>query len=93
MNFLITNTGSFKNKGCEATTKAIINEITKLQNESESKIFTGDPEYDVLWTPESGNVSFLTIPFRKYYVFGGVSFFPKMVAIQIDGPITDICLN
>jgi len=45
----------FRNKGCEATTKAIVNEITKLQNDAEFKIFTGDVDYDVLWMPENRN--------------------------------------
>jgi len=37
MNFLITNMTGFRNKGCEATTKAIVNEITKLETYADNK--------------------------------------------------------
>jgi len=39
MDFLITNMTGFRNKGCEATTKAIVNEKTKFQNDAKLKIF------------------------------------------------------
>jgi len=78
MIFLITNMTGFRNKGCEATTKAIINEITKLQNKADFKILTEDPDYDVLCAPENKNVSFLVTPFRRVYLFGGLSFSPEL---------------
>jgi len=77
MIFLITNMTGFRNKGCEATTKAIINEITKLQNNAEFKILTEDLDYDALWAPKSKNVSFLITPFRRQYLFRGLSFSPE----------------
>lgn len=67
--FLITNMTGFRNKGCEAATKAIINEITKLLNNVEFKVLTEDPVYDALWAPKAKNVSFLLNPFTKRYFF------------------------
>jgi colanic acid/amylovoran biosynthesis protein len=67
--FLITNMTGFRNKGCEAATKAIINEITKLLNNVEFKVLTEDPVYDSLWAPKAKNVSFLLNPFTKRYFF------------------------
>jgi polysaccharide pyruvyl transferase WcaK-like protein len=49
MNVLITNMYSFVNKGCEAYAKAIVNELSKIDNETNFKIFTRDPGYDALW--------------------------------------------
>ena len=87
MNFLITNMTGFKNKGCEATTKAIVNEILKLQNNVEFKIFTEDLDYDVLWTPENRNVSFLVNPFRKQYLSRGLSFSPRWWQYRLVGKL------
>ena len=77
MNFLITNMTGYRNKGCEASTKAIINEITELQESAKFKIFTEDLDYDAFWASESKNVSFLTTPFRKKYLVGGLVFLPR----------------
>ncbi|MHC3128450.1 MAG: hypothetical protein IBV52_00015 [Candidatus Bathyarchaeota archaeon] len=49
MDFLITNMTGFRNKGCESSTKAIINEITKLQSNAQFKILTEDLNYNALW--------------------------------------------
>lgn len=59
MNFLITNMTGFRNKGCEATTKAIVNEIVKLQDGAKFKIFTEDLDYDTLWTPKYKTARYL----------------------------------
>ena len=70
MKFLITNMTGFKNKGCEATTKAIVNEIRNLEKNARFKCFTRDPEYDALWMKKNTKVSFITEPFRGWYFKG-----------------------
>ncbi|MFB0544287.1 MAG: polysaccharide pyruvyl transferase family protein, partial [Asgard group archaeon] len=82
MKFLITNMTGFKNKGCEATTKAIVNGITNLEKNARFKSFTGDPEYDALWMTKNKKVSFLTEPFRGLY-FKGHGFFPGCWQYQL----------
>lgn len=69
MKFLITNMAGFRNKGCEASTKAIIIGITKLQSDTSFRVLTSDPIYDALWMTENPNVRFLTSPFRWWYLF------------------------
>lgn len=69
MKFLVTNMTGFRNKGCEASTKAIIEGIIKHDNKASFKIFTRDSEYDSLWLNEKRNVSFLSEPFRRWYFF------------------------
>lgn len=49
----------FRNKSCEATTKAVVNEITKLQDSAKFKIFTEDLDYDTFWTPKYKTARFL----------------------------------
>ena len=63
MKFLIVNMLSFRNKGCEAFTKGIIDELSKLNRTAEFKIFTYDPFYDQLFLNNRENVSFLLEPF------------------------------
>jgi colanic acid/amylovoran biosynthesis protein len=67
----------FRNKGCEATTKAVITEITKLRSNAIFKILTEDLEYDAIWTPNNKNVSLITTPFRTLYLVRGLSFTPS----------------
>ena len=55
----------YRNKGCEALTKAIINEITKLQESAKFKIFTEDLDYDAFWASESKNVLFRIPPSER----------------------------
>ena len=69
MKFLVTNMGGFRNKGCEASVKAIVNEIVKLDNEAYFKIFTRTPEYGSLWFTGKRNVSFLLDPFMRWHFF------------------------
>lgn len=69
MRFLIVNMYGFRNKGCEASAKAIVNEMTKIENKAKFKIFTMDHAYDALWMTRSKNVSFLADPFRKWFFF------------------------
>jgi len=49
MNFLITNMTGYRNKGCEASTEAIINGMVKLQGSAKFKIFTADLDYYAFW--------------------------------------------
>jgi colanic acid/amylovoran biosynthesis protein len=69
MNILITNMYSFVNKGCEAYAKAIVNELSKIEKETNFKIFTRDPDYDALWMKKHEKVKFLTNPFQRWYRF------------------------
>jgi len=88
MNFLITNMTGFRNKGCEASTKAIVNEITKIQNDVKFKIFTQDLDYDALWAHNYRNVSFLITPFRRHYFFRGLSFLPSWWQYRLIGKLS-----
>jgi colanic acid/amylovoran biosynthesis protein len=85
MNFLITNMTGFRNKGCEATTKAIVNEIAQLQDSAKFKIFTEDVDYNAFWIPKYKNVSFLISPFRRQYFFRGLSFLPRWWQYRLIG--------
>jgi hypothetical protein len=67
----------FRNKGCEAATKAIVNEIAQLQDSAKFKIFTEGLDYNAFWVPNYKNVSFLISPFRRQYFFRGLSFLPR----------------
>lgn len=69
MNVLVTNMYSFVNKGCEAYAKAIVNELSELEKETNFKIFTRDPDYDALWMNKSKKVSFIRNPFQRWYRF------------------------
>lgn len=69
MRFLITNMGWFRNKGCEATTKVIVREITKLESDARFRIFTYDPIYDARWMAEDPNVLFILDPLKHGYWF------------------------
>jgi len=69
MNILVTNMYSFVNKGCEAYAKAIVNELSKIEKETNFKIFTRDPDYDALWMNKTKKVSFLANPFQRWYRF------------------------
>lgn len=69
MNILVTNMYSFVNKGDEAYVKAIVNELSKIEKETDFKIFTRDPDYDALWMNKSKKVSFLRNPFQRWYRF------------------------
>lgn len=62
MKFLITNMEGFKNKGFEAVTKVIINEIKNRFPSAEFTIFSDDPEYDSLWISSGSFVKFLPTP-------------------------------
>jgi len=75
----------YRNKGCEASTKAIVNEITELQESAKFKILTEDFDYDAFWTSENKNVSFLTTPFRRQYFLGGLSFLPRWWQYRLIG--------
>lgn len=61
MKVVIANNSGFRNKGCEAMTKVIVREITKLMHDAEFRVFTNDPVYDALWMHD--HVSFLASPF------------------------------
>ena len=87
MKFLITNMTGFRNKGCEATTKATVNELTRLQDGAKFKIFTEDINYDVLWTPKNKNVKFLASPFIRQRFFLGLSFLPRWWQYRLIGKL------
>jgi colanic acid/amylovoran biosynthesis protein len=55
----------FKNKGNEATTKAIINGIVELQRNTRFTILTEDPAYDAFCTFGDERVSFLKNRFNE----------------------------
>ncbi|MFX1536581.1 MAG: hypothetical protein ACFFDI_20385 [Promethearchaeota archaeon] len=59
MNFLITNMIGFRNKGCEATTKAVVNRIAKLQDGAKFKIFAEALDYDAFWKPKYKTARYL----------------------------------
>lgn len=86
MKFLITNMDGFRNKGCEASFKAIVDEIKKLDNNAIFKVFTWDPAYDALWMSKSKNVSFLTVPF-KYSIFHRTGLFSKPWQYRLIGKL------
>lgn len=69
MNILVTNMYSFVNKGCEAYAKAIVNELSNIEKETNFKIFTRDPDYDALWMSKHEKVTFLANPFQRWYRF------------------------
>jgi len=69
MRFLIVNMYSFRNKGCEAFTKGVINGLLALDANAEFKIFSEDPRYDSLWLNRKQNVSFVHNPFGDWYSF------------------------
>ena len=77
----------FRNKGCEALTKAIVNEVTVLQKNAEFKILTEDIDYDALWTSENKNVSFLKTPFLKKYFFRKLPFISDLWKYQLIGKL------
>lgn len=87
MIFLITNMTGFRNKGCEAATKAIVNEIIKLQGDAKFKIFTEDVSYDVSRTCKYKDVSFFKSPFRRLYFFRGFSCFPSWWQYRLIGKL------
>lgn len=46
-----------------------MNELSKIDNETNFKIFTRDPDYDALWMNKHKKVSFLANPFQRWYRF------------------------
>lgn len=49
----------FRNKGCEATTKAVVNRIAKLQDGAKFKIFAEALDYDAFWKPKYKTARYL----------------------------------
>jgi len=46
-------------KGCEAATEVIANEIAKLQNYAKFKIFAKTLDYDAFWNPKYKTARYL----------------------------------
>jgi len=72
MKLLITNAGSFRNKGIETLTKSIINGVSNLNEHAIFKVLTYDPEYNSLYMDKNENVSFVKNPFGRLYEFLGL---------------------
>jgi len=87
MKFLITNMDGFRNKGCEASLKATVNEMRGLDNTAKFKIFTWDPEYDTLWMNGNKHVSFLSVPFRGGIPFLGHDSFSRSWQYRLIGKL------
>jgi len=87
MDFLITNMTGFRNKGCEATTKTIVNEMAKLQENAKFEIFTEDVNYDIFQASQYKNLSFLKSPFRRHYFFMGLSCLPRWWQYRLIGKL------
>jgi colanic acid/amylovoran biosynthesis protein len=98
MNFLLTNMTGFRNKGCEATTKAIINGIVELQPNARFNILTEDPGYDSLCALENERVSFLKNAIYEAYS-GKLAFFRScwhyrlIDRLRISSVITRKCME
>ena len=75
MNFLIAS-NTCRNKGNEATVKAIINGMRELQGNAHFTVLSEDPDYDVFCSFENERVSFLADRFVKVY-FGPLPFLPN----------------
>jgi polysaccharide pyruvyl transferase WcaK-like protein len=89
---------SFRNKGNEAATKAIINGIAELQHNARFTILTEDPDYDAICAFENKRVYFLKNPFIEVHsgklpFFGSCWYYRLIDRLRISSITTRKCME